>query len=190
MLKAMHNFSKNEKGFTLIELLIVVAIIAILAAIAIPQFSSYRKRGYNASANSDLRNIRTTQEAMYADFMDYGITSTTNATGTPATGAGALPTPGAIFYLCGDNTVTVCQTVSPSPNVGALASAFASGGKNAHYAAATKHTAGDNIYGVDSSETKVYRKNGVESTALASGDLGTPTDGTTSVMTAPFISIQ
>jgi prepilin-type N-terminal cleavage/methylation domain-containing protein len=61
---------KNE-GFTLIELMIVIAIIGILAAIAIPQFSAYRMRSYNAGANADLRNATTAQEAYYVDNMTY-----------------------------------------------------------------------------------------------------------------------
>jgi len=64
---------KNQKGFTLIELLIVVAIIAILAAIAIPQFSSYRVKAYNAAAQSDIRNFRTTMEAYMADNQQYPL---------------------------------------------------------------------------------------------------------------------
>ncbi len=61
----------DQKGFTLIELLVVVAIIAILAAIAIPQFAAYRVRAYNASAESDLRNFKTSMEAYFADWQEY-----------------------------------------------------------------------------------------------------------------------
>jgi type IV pilus assembly protein PilA len=62
---------RGNKGFTLIELLIVVAIIGILAAIAIPQFSAYRAKAYNSAAQSDLRNFKTSMESAYADNQAY-----------------------------------------------------------------------------------------------------------------------
>ena len=61
----------NDKGFTLIELLVVVAIIGILAAIAIPQFAEYRKRGFDSRSVSDLRNAATAEEAYFADNETY-----------------------------------------------------------------------------------------------------------------------
>lgn len=67
----MLNKLRSNKGFTLIELLIVVAIIGILAAIAIPQFSSYRVKSYNTAAVSDLKNVKTALEAFYADNQAY-----------------------------------------------------------------------------------------------------------------------
>ena len=62
---------RNNEGFTLIELLVVVAIIGILAAIAIPQFALYRQRGFDARAQSDLRNAATAEEATFASNNVY-----------------------------------------------------------------------------------------------------------------------
>ena len=67
----LKKFRKSQKGFTLIELLIVVAIIGILAAIAIPQFSAYRMKAYNSAANSDVKNMKTGFEAYMADQQEY-----------------------------------------------------------------------------------------------------------------------
>ena len=61
----------NRKGFTLIELLIVVVIIGILAAIAIPKFSNTKEKAILASMKSDLRNLASAQESYYADYTQY-----------------------------------------------------------------------------------------------------------------------
>jgi type IV pilus assembly protein PilA len=67
--------TRDEKGFTLIELMIVIAIIGILAAIAIPQFAAYRQRAYVSALKSDAHTIATAEEAYYADNNVYSQTS-------------------------------------------------------------------------------------------------------------------
>jgi prepilin-type N-terminal cleavage/methylation domain-containing protein len=75
----------NRKGFTLIELLIVVVIIGILAAIAIPKFANTKEKAVVASMKSDLRNLVTAQESFFSDNQDYAG-ATDPATQTNGTG--------------------------------------------------------------------------------------------------------
>ena len=61
----------TRSGFTLIELLIVVLIIGILAAIAIPKFQNSKGKAYASTLKSDLRNLATAQEAYYYEKSEY-----------------------------------------------------------------------------------------------------------------------
>jgi prepilin-type N-terminal cleavage/methylation domain-containing protein len=61
----------NRKGFTLIELLIVVVIIGILAAIAIPKFANTKQKAVLASMKSDARNMVTAEEAYFSDNSNF-----------------------------------------------------------------------------------------------------------------------
>ena len=86
----------NRKGFTLIELLIVVVIIGILAAIAIPKFASTKEKAYLASMKSDLRNLVTAQEGFFADNQVYTVIAADNLPGGPNADAatGFVPSAG------------------------------------------------------------------------------------------------
>jgi prepilin-type N-terminal cleavage/methylation domain-containing protein len=82
----------NRKGFTLIELLIVVVIIGILAAIAIPKFAATKDKAKLASIKSDIRNIETAEEAYFADNAAYGDYSAINTANLFTSSAGNVAT--------------------------------------------------------------------------------------------------
>jgi len=129
----------RRKGFTLIELLIVIAIIAILAAIAIPQFARYRVRAYNGAAESDLKNARTTYEAFFADWQHYPDNVAT--------------TTGTINLAWSAGPATARETFNTSTNVYFQANTDAT---NTSYTMVTHHIQGDTEYGGDSDVQGVY----------------------------------
>ncbi len=122
--------TKTEKGFTLIELMIVVAIIGILAAIAIPQFASYRVKAFNSAAKADLHTAQTVFEVFFNDNDQY---------------------PNAVTADTGSLSFTDGGSASVSFNTSkTVFFASKAGANNQTYSAATKHTSGSGLYTADS----------------------------------------
>jgi type IV pilus assembly protein PilA len=132
----MRKLLKRQGGFTLIELMIVVAIIGILAAIAIPNFLRFQLRSKTSEARTNLAGIRTAEESYFAEYGQY----VAQATGTPAGGGGNTKT----TWASGTGFDTMGW--SPEGSVFYLYAATINGASTAYTAEAASDLDGDGTF--------------------------------------------
>ena len=159
---------RNEKGFTLIELMIVIAIIGILAAIAVPQFMTYRQRAYNSAAKATVHNLKADNGNLNSELGVWGHTEVGAALlGAPATASpGAVADSGTVAALTTPATATVAGArlsglrtdatarglsiaIALGNSMNALATDLNNPANVSSFTAFARHTKGDSAYALD-----------------------------------------
>ncbi len=102
---------RNECGFTLIELMIVIAILGVLVAIAVPRFLVYRQSACDSQAKTDARNFYT---ASMSDAIDSSGDKTFNSTNPPPSYRGLSPVSGSFVFMAATHTAT-CDAAFKHP---------------------------------------------------------------------------
>ena len=153
--------SREINGFTLIELVIVVLVIFILAALAIPIYRDWTSRAQNGAALADIGHLCVAEAAFLGDFEHYGRTNDINSVAVHGNG---------IIVVGPSTTGGISGPSGFSPiglSLGVHLVAHTNAPEGSHFSAMAKHISGTRIFGVDNSYSGFYQRRGPRGQALA-----------------------